>query len=84
MAEEKNREIQSYDLETAMKRLDEIAQSLSRENISLEASLALYEEGVALVRQCNSKLEAVERKINILKMNSNGEVSEQSFDTSSI
>lgn len=84
MTEAKIREIEKYDLETAMRRLDEVVESLSRDNVKLEDSLSLYEEGVALVRYCNAKLESVERKINILRTASDGEVTEEPFDTSAI
>ena len=84
MTEQKIKEIEKYDLETAMKRLDEINASLARENVSLEDSLALYEEGVVLVRHCNTKLEDVQRKINVLRMTADGEVSEEPFDTQTV
>ncbi len=71
-------------LEQALARLDEVADKLSKESISLEDSLALYEEGVGLVKLCASRLEDVERKINVLRMTSDGEVSEAPFDTSNI
>ncbi len=82
MTDANKEKINEYDLETALKKLDEVAEKLSRENVGLAESLALYEEGVALVKVCNEKLGAVERKINMLKMSADGEVSEQSFDTS--
>ena len=41
--------IENMSFEEAMKRLDEITEELSREGVSLDRSLALYEEGVALV-----------------------------------
>ncbi len=82
MTDANKEKINEYDLETALKKLDEIAEKLSRENVGLAESLALYEEGVALVKVCNERLGAVERKINMLKMSADGEVSEQSFDTS--
>ncbi|MBQ8817926.1 MAG: exodeoxyribonuclease VII small subunit [Clostridia bacterium] len=84
MNENTEKQINEYDLETAMKRLDAVVERLSRENISLEDSLALYEEGVALVKHCNAKLESVERKINLLRMTQDGEISEAPFDTSAI
>ena len=77
---EKIKDIEKYDLETAMTRLDNVVDALSKEGASLEEALALYEEGVALVRHCNAKLEAVERKINVLKMTADGEVTEEPFD----
>lgn len=75
------KDIEKYDLETAMKRLDEVVAALSGEGVKLEESLALYEEGVSLVRHCNAKLESVERKINILRMTSDGEVTEEAFNS---
>lgn len=82
MTEEKIKDVEKYDLEQAMKRLDGVVEALSRDGASLEESLALYEEGVALVRHCNAKLESVERKINVLRMTSEGEVTEEPFDAS--
>lgn len=77
MAENK---INNMDLESAMKRLDQVVNELSEQNVKLERSLALYEEGVALVRYCNSKLESVERKIEALRMTEDGEIVKVPFD----
>ena len=68
------------DLEAAMKRLAEITEELSREGVKLEDALALYEEGVGLVRACNKKLEQTERKIKMLKMSVDGELFEADLD----
>ena len=65
--------------EDSIKRLDEISASLERENVSLEDALTLYEEGVKLVRTCNEQLETAERKIKILKMSHDGELTEENF-----
>ena len=80
MTEEKIRQIEAYSLEEAMKRLEAVVAEMSAEGLSLEKALALYEEGVALVRICNTELETAERKINILKMSADGEVAEAPFD----
>ena len=72
------------ELESAMKRLDEVVARLSGEGVELEEALALYEEGVRLVRECNARLESAKRKINMLRMNSDGEITEEAFDTSAI
>ena len=66
----------TIDLEAAIKRLEEITEELSREGVKLEEALALYEEGVGLVRACNKKLEATERKIKMLKVSAEGELFE--------
>lgn len=65
--------------EASIKRLDEISASLERENVSLEDALALYEEGVRLVRTCNEQLEKAERKIKLLKTSPDGEIFEEDF-----
>ena len=71
--------IENMGFEEAMKRLDEITEELSREGVSLDRSLALYEEGVKLARVCNEKLEDTERKIKMLQISQSGEVSEKDF-----
>lgn len=71
--------IENMSFEEAMKRLDEITEELSREGVSLDRSLALYEEGVKLARVCNEKLENTERKIKMLQISHSGEVSEKDF-----
>ena len=68
--------MQDMNFEKAMERLENLTVELSREGITLEESLALYEEGVGLVRLCNKKLEATERKIKMLKMSVDGELFE--------
>lgn len=72
------------DLESVMKRLDEVVAQLTAENISLESSLELYEEGVALVKTASARLEEAQRKITMLRTDADGEVSEVPFDTSAV
>ena len=79
--QEQKKQMGEYDLESAMKRLDDVVARLSKENISLEESLALYEEGVALARLCTQKLEAAERKINLLKNTDEGEIIQEPFES---
>ena len=42
--------------EASMERLEKIVAELSREGITLDESLALYEEGIALAKNCNARL----------------------------
>ena len=74
--QEQKKQMGEYDLESAMKRLDDVVARLSKESISLEDSLALYEEGVSLVRVCNERLADAERKIKMLKISDEGEIEE--------
>jgi exodeoxyribonuclease VII small subunit len=60
------------DFETAIAELESIVKKLEEGDLSLEASLALYERGVQLSRYCHGRLEDVERRIEIL--NERGEL----------
>ena len=52
--------------ETALGRLEVVVDRLERGELSLEASLAAFEEGVKLSRRCASQLDAAEQRIEIL------------------
>jgi exodeoxyribonuclease VII small subunit len=54
------------DFEAALAELDTIVKQLELGDLSLEQSLALYERGVELSRFCHARLEAAERRIEIL------------------
>ena len=43
--------------ESAMRRLEEISDVLSQNQVGLDESLKLYEEGVKLLKFCSDKLE---------------------------
>lgn len=51
--------------EEALKRLEEIVEQMEQD-VDLEKSLVLFEEGVKLVRFCSSKLEEAKKKVEIL------------------
>ncbi|MBE6586242.1 MAG: exodeoxyribonuclease VII small subunit [Ruminococcaceae bacterium] len=69
--------------EAAVARLEEIVRKLeqSREEIGLEESMKLYEEGVSLVRRCYRELEAAEQKVKILQQTPNGDIVAVDFKT---
>lgn len=60
--------------ETAYKRLEEILEKLSSEQISLEESLKIYEEANGLILMCNSKLSHAEQKVQTLIKGRNQEL----------
>ena len=62
--------------EAAMARLEEIVRLLESGNAPLDVSLSLYEEGVALVRLCNTRLDNAEQRVKILSFTENGETIE--------
>ena len=49
--------------EESVGRLEEIVRMLENGTATLDESLKLYEEGIALVRACNKQLDNAEKKI---------------------
>lgn len=66
--------------ETAMKQLEQIAQELEAGELSLEAAMKKFEEGIQLSRFCSKKLDETERRISLLLQSSDGTVQEVPFD----
>ena len=56
-------------LETVFKELDELIESLEGENVSLEESFQMYHKGLDLLKECNQKIDAVEKKMMMLDEN---------------
>lgn len=79
----RERTAKDLDFDQAMKKLEEIVRRLEEEEISLEASLKLYEEGLALQRMCESKLRAAENRIRQLTENAAGELVEEDLEPAS-
>ena len=71
--------IDGLSFEDAIRRLGEIAGELERGGADLEGSLALYEEGIKLVRHCNKTLEDAERRVKLLGVSADGELVEGDF-----
>jgi exodeoxyribonuclease VII small subunit len=65
--------------EKAMDRLEEIVSLLESGDSPLDKSLSLFEEGVKLVKLCNSQLEKAESSVKML-INQDGEFIEKNFD----
>jgi exodeoxyribonuclease VII small subunit len=53
----------SFNFEEAMKRLEEIVRLLENGQVSLDESIKLYEEGVALVNSANTLLTSAKQKL---------------------
>ena len=49
--------------EQSMARLDEIVRHLEKGDMPLNDSLALFEEGTALIRSCEKQLDEAEQKV---------------------
>ncbi len=66
-------DVKPKDFEDALGKLEGIVKELEDGELSLEKSLARYEQGVRLARFCNSKLEEAEKRVEMLQTNEEGE-----------
>ncbi len=53
--------------EHALERLGEVVRDLEEGNLTLDESLARYEEGMRFLNQCQKMLSSAERKIEVLR-----------------
>lgn len=58
--------MQEQSFEQAFDRLEEILKNLNEGKINLDESLKLFEEADSLITKCSTKLNAAEKKVEIL------------------
>ncbi|HLN63316.1 MAG TPA: exodeoxyribonuclease VII small subunit [Symbiobacteriaceae bacterium] len=63
---------QKLSFEQALQRLEQVVRELETGELSLDNALALFQEGVALARQCGLQLDQAEARIEKL-LEQNGE-----------
>jgi exodeoxyribonuclease VII small subunit len=63
---------QTPTLESALDRLDAIVREMEAGELPLEALIAKYEEGIALTKLCQDKLDRAEERIRILSRDATG------------
>ena len=66
--------------EEAMLSLDNAVSKLESGSISLDESLATFEEAVKLIKLCNEKINSAEQKVKMLIENTDGSVNDVPFD----
>lgn len=66
--------------EQSLGRLDEIVRHLEKGDLPLSESLALYEEGTGLIKQCSKMLDEAEQKVVKLKKGPDREPVELPFE----
>lgn len=59
----------SVDFEKSLQQLNALVEKMESDQLSLEASLQCFEEGIALIRQCQKTLNEAEQKVQILTKN---------------
>lgn len=65
--------------EEAMGKLEALVEKMESGDLPLEEILSTYEEGMVLVSLCASKLEAAEKKIELLTRDKSGNLSRSEF-----
>ncbi len=64
--------------EDAISKLNEIAEELESGNLSLDESMAKFEEGMKLSKSCKEMLDTAEKKITML-ITDDGKIEEKNF-----
>ena len=65
--------------EAAIARLEVIVKTMEGDTGSLDESLSLYEEGIALVRRLSRELDEAEQRVMILQRTPDGEIKPSPF-----
>ena len=68
------------EFEKAFHQLEEIVKRLESEEMPLDESLQLFEEGIRLSRFCNQRLEEVEKKIELILADAKGQPRTEPFE----
>ncbi len=67
--------------EEAMKKLEEIANELEKNDLDLDKAVEKFEEGMKLSKKCSEILENAEKRITILINDGKDNFSEEKFET---
>ncbi|HZK57968.1 MAG TPA: exodeoxyribonuclease VII small subunit [Clostridia bacterium] len=69
----------NLNFEKALIRLEEIVNKLENEELSLDESLRVFEEGINLYRLCSKELSEAEKKISLI-VQENGKLRKTPFE----
>lgn len=62
----------NINFEAGVERLEQIINSLDKNNVELDKALDLFAEGVQLIKLCNGLLDTAEAKVKVLVEDSKG------------
>lgn len=66
MSSGKKQRKKSFSFESSMERLEKIVKGLESGDLSLEESIAAFEKGVGLFKQCRDYLEQAKQRVEVL------------------
>ncbi|MGC8121591.1 exodeoxyribonuclease VII small subunit [Marinobacter sp. VGCF2001] len=81
MAGENTNSASIADFEKSLNELEQLVRDLEKGELSLEQSLAAFERGVKLTRECQSALKSAEQRVEQLVQNSDGTLETRPFST---
>ncbi|WP_088104730.1 exodeoxyribonuclease VII small subunit [Halalkalibacter urbisdiaboli] len=61
--------------EEAMEKLEEVVEQLEKGDVALEKAISMFQEGMALSKQCHEKLVKVEKQMDQI-LHADGEIEE--------
>jgi len=70
----------SNEFEKAFQQLETVVKRLENEELPLDESLQLFEEGIRLSRFCHQRLEEVEKKIELILADAKGQPRTEPFE----
>ena len=82
MADQDNSRTSIADFEKSLDELETLVRDLEQGELSLEQSLAAFERGVKLTRQCQSALKSAEQRVEQLVQTSDGSLETRPFSES--
>ena len=68
------------EFEKAFQQLEDIVKRLESEELPLDESLQLFEQGISLSRLCHKRLEEVEKKIELILADAKGQPATEPFE----
>ena len=71
--------VAKQNFETNLRQLEQLVQQMEQGELTLEQSLAAFEQGVALTRACQQALDTAEQKVNLLLQDEQGKINRRPF-----
>ena len=68
------------EFERSLARLEEVVRRLESPQLSLDDAMKLFEEGVALSRECQKQLEEAEGRVEILLKKADGKLAAEPYE----
>ncbi len=78
-AKKSTKKSEEISFEEAAEKLESIVEAMESDELPLEKLLVRYEQGAKLVKICEGKLEAAEKRITQLEKNMGGELSSRTL-----